>query len=230
MSNIENFDVYKKVICLNNKEIFETPDEASVFAETDSLDIIYCCKDINSYAGSINDEKLAWRYYKDFLEMSSEAIDTVLNNARNFYPEEEAQNKVVCINDKEVFDDLDEASEKTGLSKTSIRNCCNKKTTYSTDKEGNRFVFRYYLEYISLKEEEIQSLLDNLQKVQIKKVIYLETKKVYNSAEDASNEFGISPFTIRQQCNKKEYYSKKTMESGPSWMYYEEYLDLNKSM
>lgn len=191
---------------------------------------MYCCKDINSYAGSINDEKLAWRYYNDFLKMSPDEINMVLNNAKNYCSYEEAKNKVVCINDKEVFNNLDEASEKTGLSKTSIRNCCSKKTTYSTDREGNRFVFRYYLEYINLKEEGIQALLDNLQKVKIKKVIYLKTKKVYNSAEDASKEFGISPFTIRQQCNKKEYYSKKTMESGPSWMYYEEYLDLNKSM
>lgn len=231
-NNTLNNDTYKKVICLNNKEIFQTLEEASKFAEVGVLDIVLCCKGVYPNAGCIKEENLSWRYYVDFLNMSNEEVNSTLVNSKKEINYEEhikkVKSEIICLNTEKVYDDIKKVSEDTKISINSIRRCCNKKTMYCRDKEEHRYIFMYYEEYKHTSKEELDILLDMLHNLELKKVINLRTNEIYDSAEKASKEFYISPFTIRQQCYKKENYSKYTMEHGPEWLYYEDYLKLYK--
>lgn len=247
MKNISKTNVYgdlhRKVICLNNKRIFDDVGEASVFAQTDRLSILYCCYGVSTMAGAIQKEGLVWMFYDKFIKYSYSEIEDIFKEAKEIELKQKAlekksrnsrhskkPDKIVCVNTKEEYESLEDASEKTGISVNSIRNCCNKKSRYSTRNDGKKVTFRYYKEYKNLKETQIEQILKTVDKFNIKEVYNLKTNKKYDSAVKASKELGISQFTIRQQCNKGSNYSKTTMENGPEWMYYKDYLKMKEKM
>ncbi|MFC0903875.1 hypothetical protein ACFHWD_04115 [Clostridium sp. MT-14] len=57
-----------KVICLNNKKIFNSVSEAKRYFKN-NVNIINCCKNIAKYAGKdpITGDHLRWMYYDDYL-------------------------------------------------------------------------------------------------------------------------------------------------------------------
>lgn len=74
--------------------------------------------------------------------------------------------KVICLNTLEVFDSMNIAEKESGLS--GLHANINKKTRYrGVDKNGNKLVWRYYEEYLTMTEEQINqaiSLAQNARK------------------------------------------------------------------
>jgi len=64
--NIDNR--YKQVICLNTKEVFSSALEASIKYNIDNSAIIKCCKGKLKSTGKINNNKMIWMYYKDYIK------------------------------------------------------------------------------------------------------------------------------------------------------------------
>jgi len=64
----------KKVILLNTGEIFNSIVEASKNCNVNKNSIISCCKSKLKSAGKLNNEKMIWKYYKDYLELNKHII------------------------------------------------------------------------------------------------------------------------------------------------------------
>lgn len=72
--------VKRKVICLNNLEIFESITLANQTSHTTKVG--ECCKGNRSIAGSINGEKAKWMYLDDYVSLYKESkidISDLLN-------------------------------------------------------------------------------------------------------------------------------------------------------
>jgi hypothetical protein len=69
----------KRVICLNNKKIFNSTREAEKYSNISKGNISRCCRGILRTSGldPITNERLQWRYYEDYLAMQeNNQIDT----------------------------------------------------------------------------------------------------------------------------------------------------------
>ena len=71
--NIIYYIETQKVICLNNRVIYESIHIAQ--EHFGNIDIYACCKGLNKYAGTIDNARLVWRYYDVYLKMSNEDIE-----------------------------------------------------------------------------------------------------------------------------------------------------------
>jgi hypothetical protein len=63
---------FKKVICLNNLEVFESLQSAGICAGLKSYtSISNCCRGKSKTAGKINGEPARWMYYEDYIKLNS---------------------------------------------------------------------------------------------------------------------------------------------------------------
>lgn len=98
---------YRKVICLNTKEIFKNISEASRWCSLKgSGNISNCCKGIREYAGKhpITGESLDWMFYDDYLKNGKK--DEFNSNYKK---------RVMCINTNEIFDSISDACKKYNI-------------------------------------------------------------------------------------------------------------------
>jgi len=64
----------KQVVLLNTGEVFSSIGEAGRKYNIFSASISNCCRNKTQSAGELNNEKMKWLYYKDYLELNNEAI------------------------------------------------------------------------------------------------------------------------------------------------------------
>lgn len=101
-----------KVICLNNKRIFNSSTEAARWCGLKSLRT-YNVFPSETYRSSgkhpITKERLYWMKYKEYLKINDEDIDKIINyNIAN-------SKKVVCLNNRKIFYSIIEAGKWCGL-------------------------------------------------------------------------------------------------------------------
>ena len=135
----------RKVICLNNSQIFNSIIEASKLYNIDRTAISDCCLKGRKSAGKLNGERLVWAYYEDYENMSTEEIEKLLNY------ENPHNKKVICVNNKMIFDTITEATKYTGLkSLNSIASCCKGlSSSAGRDKNsGEKLKWMYYDNYL----------------------------------------------------------------------------------
>lgn len=140
----ENNPRSKKVICLNNMQIFNTTVDASRYAEVSDVSIQSCCngKTYTSGIDKITGEKLQWEYYNPQKHYVLKEI-----KRKNNHPN---TRKVICYTTGEIFNSAKEASQKYNISDGGIRTCCNfQYSTYGTLSDGTRLQWFYYDYYIS---------------------------------------------------------------------------------
>ena len=213
--------INRPVVCLNLNKKFSNIDKASKFSDISPDHIENNCTYKTPFVKNKNHEKFVFMHYEDYSKLdpkskkakNKEAKITCLNRT----------NEVICLNNNEVFDSIEEASIATNISVESIERCCNKKRKFSLRKDGKRFIFMYHTEYLLLNSKERKKILKTVDETKLKRVVDVETGTVYESAQEASYHSKFSAFTIRQQCNKKESYSIRSKTLYPSWLYYEDY-------
>lgn len=126
----------KRVVCLENREIYESIGIAARECNT-SPEIIYrCCTSRNNTAGGLH-----WMYLPDYEKSSEEDIINILSKPGK-------TKKVIYLNTLEVFPSMKEASEATNVNANSISSCClhNRKSAGKTN-DGEPRIFMYYDEY-----------------------------------------------------------------------------------
>lgn len=135
----------KKVICLNNKEIFETCIEAAKKYHTTRNSISRCCKSYIDHAG--NDEYgnlLVWMFYDEYLNSSKEYIEKLIKKEIK----KNNQRKVICLNTEEIFENYKIPSSLINLKDSShIGIACRKGVSCGKDINGNKLYWMYYAEY-----------------------------------------------------------------------------------
>ena len=136
----------RKVICLNNKEIFETLTEAYRKYNIFQSDIVQCCSHIRKYSGELNGEHLVWMYYDEYLKSSEYEISNYLKEGLK--NKNHQSHKIICININKVFDSIEEAKEFCNMkSGSSIGSCCKGKRKTAGKFNGEKLKWMYYSEY-----------------------------------------------------------------------------------
>ena len=106
MKNNYNYkNVTKKVVCLNNRMIFNSVVEANVYAGLNiySGNISETCQGKRNNAGKDkNGNPLLWVYYEDYLQMTDDDIIDMLNKIQI-----KKNKKIVCITTNEIFDTVE---------------------------------------------------------------------------------------------------------------------------
>ena len=208
----------EKVICLNTEEIFKSAREAEREYNIDGVSD--CCRKEQNYCGKLEDgTKLVWRKYEDYINMTEEEIENVINFDIIYNT-----TSVVCLNTREIFENTKEADEKYNCHGC-INKCCNKKRkTVGKLANGTPLVWRYYEDYINMTEEEIEKIIKDSTINNGKKVICLDTLEIFESRASACKKYNIDSKSLRECCNGKRKSAK-----GLHWMNYEDYLELQIS-
>lgn len=113
----------KKVICLNTMEVFDSLKQAQK-VYPDAKSISDCCRHIAKSSGThpTTQEKLKWRYYSEYENLSKEEILNILKD--KYYDDK----RVICLNTLEIFENATIAGEWCGIQRSGISNCVRGKT------------------------------------------------------------------------------------------------------
>lgn len=140
--------VSRAVICINNRVVYKSLSEASNLTNANISHISSCCHGDRKFAGTdCNGNYLYWMFYDEYLrgEYYNKTNEEII-------PKKTRDNKpisVICLNNKIIYENMTIASEETGLCKSGISLCCNKKQEYcGRDKNGNPLYWMFYNEYL----------------------------------------------------------------------------------
>ena len=94
----------KKVICLNNLQVFGSAEKAaSYYGLRTSTGISKCCLGIRKCSGKNElNESLRWMYYDDYKKLPSKQ-KVAIANFKKSYKKPSIPTKVICLNTLEVF-------------------------------------------------------------------------------------------------------------------------------
>ncbi len=126
------------------------------------------------------------------------------NRPRYYGSEAPRSKKVICINDKIVFDSLTLAGEYYGIDLKKVSAVCTGSKSYTGLKEtGRKLEFAFYEEG---KEYILKRVKHNNEK---RKVKCLTTGKIFNSICEASEESGVHKGSISKVCKGERNYAGK---------------------
>lgn len=184
---------YKKVICLETKEIFENIKIASEEKNVCRSSISACCKKKKISIGDYH-----WMYLDEYNEIGEQV------RVRKQTPKSNRK-KIVCIETQEVFGSFGEIGRLTGLSGSNICQCCNGNEKHTT---VGGYTWKYFDEYDNkeiIKDcESIKSKSDNIYVATCcKKVKCEESGIIFDSMTQISKSFNINKSHIGECCHGK---------------------------
>lgn len=111
----------KCVINLNTLEVFDTFRNAAKKHNISETTISGNCRKVYKSAGGFK-----WLYYDEYLKMSIEEVEKVLNEPLGVSGSENAYNrkKLINLNTLEVFNTMKDAAKKYNLCPSSLSKCC----------------------------------------------------------------------------------------------------------
>jgi|GEM_PF-1461927 len=130
--------------------------------------------------------------------------------------------RIICLNSKVIFNTLKEASEHFSISKSSISHCCSGFYDYVRLENGERTSWMLYDDFLEKTDDEIEERLKEMFKS--KKVICINTKRVFNSTMEASKETDVGNSGIYRCCNNERRSAGVLDGERVQWAYYDEYL------
>lgn len=224
----------QKVICLNNGKVFNSIIEASKIMNTNSSDIVACCQKRTKVSGQdiLTKEKLQWQYYDEYLIkpkklLTNKEINKLNNNCK--------KRKIICLNDKKIYNSMVEAIDYYNLKLgVHISECCKEERKYAGElNTGEYLQWQYYDKYLVnpkklLSNEEIDILNKNSYIKHCRRVICLNNEKIFNSIKEAENFYNIKGISLC--CQGKYNYAGKDPITGEKlkWMYYDDYIQNQK--
>jgi group I intron endonuclease len=142
--------------------------------------------------------------------------------------------RIICLNNLEIFGCIKYAENKYKTSSVNIVKCCKGKYLSSgKNKKGEKLVWVYYEDYLKMNELDIKNKIEKAQNYgkgeynyQSRKIICLNTMKIFNTLIEISIKYHIAPSGISNCCrNKIKSYGKDTDGNKLHWMYYDDYLN-----
>ena len=126
----------KKVICVNTQKVYKSLKEASEDTGVHKDGISNCCRHITKSAGSDGQgNRLVWEFYEEGKTYEYKK------------PLHKKSKKVICLTTNEIFDTMQEASNKYNICHSCISNCCTgKRKTAGQLPDGTRLQCQYYTE------------------------------------------------------------------------------------
>lgn len=129
---------------------------------------------------------------------------------------------VVLTNTGEIFEYLEDAIKTYGCSNISA--CCSGEIISAGKMDdGTPMIWRYLEDYHADEDYTYNNKV-------IKKIICIETGKIYNKIIDAANEYGIKDSSISNNLTKRQSFAgrDKITKMPLHWMYYDEFLNSTK--
>lgn len=147
-------DVFgKPVVCVTTGEQFMTAMDASRKYKVADNGIRFCCQGRMNTSGKLEDgTPLRWVFWEDYIKMTEEEIEAIKNSTKSRIK------KVVCLNNRMVFNSSTIAGEWCGVTKNVIRrSATNERASGGKHPEtGEKLHWIYYEDYI--KEFDISTL------------------------------------------------------------------------
>lgn len=125
---------------------------------------------------------------------------------------------IYCITTNEVFDCIKDGADKYNLDRSSLAKCCKGKLKSCGKLNGNPMLWTYYDNYLNSEFSNIYT--SNC----YRKVININTMKIFESVTYASKKIGISKQNIVQCCKGRQGYAGKINGEPAKWMYYDDYI------
>ena len=144
--------VSRAVICINDRVLYKSLSEASELTNANISHISSCCHKNRKCAGTdSNGNYLYWMFYDEYIEG-----EYYNKTNEEIIPKRQRDNRpksVICLNNMIVYENMAVASDKTGICKSSISNCCNNKQEYAgRDVDGRPLYWMFYDEYLKKGE------------------------------------------------------------------------------
>ena len=222
----------KKIICLNNKKIFNSILNAEKYYKINGISAN--CKNKRNYAGVDADtgNYLQWQYYDEYLIKPKNLLSNKEINKLK-YKFRHNTKPVICLNNKKVYKSIKDACNSTGTNTRNICSCCRERRICAgTDPiTKEKLQWQYYEDYLINPKK----LATNNKKHKhysyehSNKIICLNTNEVFYSISDASRKYNIDRAGIAKCCTGKRKSAGKDPSTNKSlrWIYYKDYLKLN---
>lgn len=115
---------------------------------------------------------------------------------------------IVCLNTGEYFKTIKDATQKYGISQSSISNCCSYKSQYGgKNNDGIPLVWMTADDYYKLSDEDIQKRLHlgqfGKRCLPSKKVLCSTTGEIFDSMKSACDRYGIDPSMLSAHCRRR---------------------------
>ena len=104
--------------------------------------------------------------------------------------------KVICVSTGEIYENVSDASKKTGVNRRAISYACN-----GTHASANKQIWAFLDEYEETPNYSVGDLPDTVNNP----IICIETGEIYSCAKDAAIEFGVNLSSIRRATLKHSY-------------------------
>ena len=223
---------FKPVVCLNTGEVFDNLQEAGSAYHIDANGISFCCRGLRNRhtAGKLEDgTKLTWLFKEDYDSKTEDEIEDII---KKYALKPIGKKKVVCLNTREVFDSIKDAKKQYPDAR-SISDCCRHiaKSSGILPNSNKKLKWRYYDEYITLSEDEIKDILDDVH-YDDKRVICLNTLEVFENATVAGEWCGVGRSSVCSCTNGKRNAGGHHPVTGEPlrWMKYIDYLASTTSL
>ena len=207
----------KKIICIDNNEIFDSISSVKNKYGYSKSAISACCR--NKVNTSYNK---VWMFLDEYNQMKKDVVNNIyMQRKRGINGNNNPNSKeVVCLNTREKFSTLKEAGEKFDIKPSLISSCCAKTYKSVTSNLYGKLVFRYNSEFIHMTSEEIENdiMYGKYNCNPTDRIICLENKKVYYCARQVEEETGIFATSVTACC-KGRY---KTV-GKKHWIYLDKY-------
>lgn len=140
---------------------------------------------------------------------------------------------IVLLNNGERFDCIEDAADEYGVAKADISGCAKREHHSAGACNGERLVWAYESDFVSMTDDEIMDLIVMAQTCKrgknsphSKPVICVSTGEVFNYIGEAAEHYGVSPSVIGAACSGKQKCAAKD-ENGNKlrWMFYDAYLE-----
>lgn len=132
----------KKVICLTLNKEFNCILDASDQLNINRTMICDACSGRRKSAGKINDKKLVWMFYDDYL---NDKVEVKKRLSEDYVKAKSKCKKVICITTNKKFESVKDAANFYNLkSKGNIVSCCQGKLNYcGTLSDGTKLIWKY---------------------------------------------------------------------------------------
>lgn len=190
---IEKRNNMKKVICVETGIVYVSLSEAARQCNTDESSISAVCKGLEN---RLTTGGYHWCFYDEY-----DPDNYVLHMPKT----SNKPRSVICIETNIVYKSISDAGRKTGVNSDAIGMTCNGKR-----KTAGGYHWCFYDTY----NQDMKFRTSD----KIKRVICIETEKVYESIQNVSCD-GFSPKSVSACCCGRQKTHK-----GCHWMYYKDYL------
>ena len=162
-------------------------------------------------------------YHREMTEEQKEFHVGILMQYVKSGSENQNAKKVVCLNDKKIFDTIQEASDFYNIPRTYISTNCTKNHLTAYGK-----IFMYYEEYENMSEEDVDLYVAYVYKRKqvaylknAKKVICINTGEIFYSIASAARSAGVDISTLAKHCKGRSKYCGKDKTTGEKlkWKY-----------